>query len=161
MSKQSATNIFNKIRKTIISELKEGTLGTLHEESKESLKELAKINELGFLTHDSQQGIISYGKIPDDPIKFAKIISKYDSKYRSKFLENDEEIEMDYDEAVTEKAIKEYESMGGKFQKGVVSKERAYLNGFMDNVSAYWLTNMLNQDNLVAWYTTKRYRTNR
>jgi hypothetical protein len=135
----SSKNCFDKIRELLISEWKAGNYGDfIDEETIESIDELIEINELGLLTDNSQQGIIYYGRIPEDRKLYAEAFKKTLGK-----------------ENFAEYLNKLYEENGGKWKpdEDIIEKERAYLSGYIDITSAYWLSNILNQQsNIIAFY---------
>lgn len=127
----------------------------MHEETFESLDQLKKINRLGLLTVDSQQGRIERNKYqPKDRKKYTKILRKYHDAFLKK---NPAEWESeDYVKNVFDKTMSEYKNDGGKVhQQEIVSlRERAYLNAYTPIPLAKELCRILNHhDCVVAYYT--------
>lgn len=135
-----AEEYFKKAIETQISDFKTSN-HNLNEETLESIDELIKINELGLLTDDSQQGLIRYGKMPIRRDLYAQAFNS---------VVNDDIQGDDFENNINER----YEKLGGKWKKDleIVEKERAYLVGFATTKRAHWLVNILNQqDNIIAW----------
>lgn len=135
---------FNEARQMLMKELQVGA-ANLHDES--NAKDIYDINKYGMLTIDSQQGLIERGNVPKDRALHAKVHKELDKKYRHS--EVDEDIE--YSELL-KRVDHTYRQRGGTFKKGIVSKEKAYLVGFLPIAQAYQLVQYLDQvDNIVAW----------
>jgi hypothetical protein len=151
---QRAHQLFNQQRRKVISEMRRAqrranVSGRLHPETLESLSELIRINTLGFLTHDSQQGIVRYGQVPQDRRLYAKLLAKYNQRYWRRVGAGN------YDEEVTAAARREYAASGGAYARGITDKERAYLVGYMERRAAHWLTRALNQQSNVVAFATE------
>lgn len=136
---------FSQARKEMAKALRTGGLGTLHDESRVSLDELARINTLGMLTEDSQQGNIEYGPIPSDRALYTRVWKDY----------VEEALSTNVDVNPKEQR-RRYKAAGGKYgPRGVDSKERAYVVGYVSLEKAHALSQLLNQqDNIVAWFST-------
>ncbi len=132
---------FKKALERLIADFKSGD-HILNDETLESIDELIKINELGLLTDDSQQGCVEYDKMPIDRKLYAQI---FHDVVKNRIPQ----------EHFTSTIDSMYEQCGGKWkdEKDIIEKERAYLCGFIENNKADLLVNMLNQqDNIIAWY---------
>lgn len=145
-TEQQARKSFDTARKSLMRNLRKDT-ANLNQESKESMQELLRINELGMLTSDSQQGNVEKTTRPVDKALFARIRKQVFEKYiLARAGDGSEDINVIADEL--------YRQKGGTYtkSKSTTMKERAYLMGYMDVVSAHWLCVMLNQQsNIVAW----------
>jgi hypothetical protein len=150
--KARARERFDKARKELVEKMKldvesiRGFHSNLNPETIESIGELIKVNSLGMLTVDSQQGLARKGKIPSDRVLYLGIWKKYANSNIS---------EEEWKQKVLDPTDKEYVKSGGKFTKGLEYFEKAYLNGYIENSKAFDLINMLNQyDCVVAWKQT-------
>ncbi len=132
---------FDKARIQLLKDFGQGEVNALHPESSPGIGQLIRINELGLLTEDSQQGRILKGNVPIDRALFAEITKELASTF------------MDEEQEIVETNIRvEYTKRGGKFTRGIYLKEKAYLSGFMPLDPARKLVQLLDQmDNIVAW----------
>ena len=71
----------------------------LEKETFESLELLEKINKLGFITSDSQDGLITKGMVPNDITDYVSKKSKLSKKYIVPLWEKDFKSEQDAKEA--------------------------------------------------------------
>ena len=147
---------FDRARKILIEEIQQWaenpSLGsTFHSETLESTNEIIMINKLGMLTFDSQQGRILYGNVPKDLKLYAKLVKIKHAKLDEAESEADPDILEQKAQAELER---EYLRRGGRFNYGIVEKERAYLDGIVPLTIADALADWLNQQsNFVATYT--------
>lgn len=148
---------FDRARKILIEEIQQWaenpSLGsTFHSETLESTNEIIMINKLGMLTFDSQQGRILYGNVPKNLKLYAKLV---EIKHAKMDENSDSEADPDVLEQEAQAQLeREYLRRGGRFDYGIVEKERAYLDGIVSRTIADALADWLNQQsNFVATYT--------
>lgn len=121
-----------------------GNSEQLEDETKDQIKLLEKINRLGFITTDSQDGIILRGNgVPDNVKLYHQVMKK---AYKSVF-----DGKLGYDEVDYDKINQDYESKGGTFRKDIRLSQRAYLTGIMDADDADIFVHFFNQTDKVAY----------
>lgn len=155
-------SLFDQARGRLIRQLQEslkGKLGPgLHPESRESLGELIQLNQLGLLTYDSQQGRLLRGNLPLDRLLYNQVYSELMPALLKSIDEGPWIPPEEYDEKV-EQAKRQveaaYKRRGGRFKRGIVEQERAYVDGILSKELAQPLADWLNQqNNLFATWTS-------
>ena len=108
-----------EIVKLVIENLKNDP--SLYEETLETFPQLLHLNQMGFLTTNSQEGIREYGKIPKDVLKYTRtgniILAEMKNEGCQEYT------------GVEEKVKKRYKE--GWNESGLIESQRAYLSGFI------------------------------
>lgn len=144
-----SSNIGIELGRVAATQIKKNNINLL-DETVAQLPLLVQINKFGFITVDSQDGVIKRGsKIPSDVKLFHKAFHKV---YDKLFKQND------VTDAQYKEASKQWDSVyvaqGGTYHKGVQLSQRSYLIGVMEKNDADVFVHMLNKTDKVA-YTSR------
>lgn len=128
----------------------------LSPETVEDLIVLTEINRRGFITNDSQDGVVQMGNVYNDGALYRTLMEEglnqlfQDEQAITEAGGTQKEVQDMYDRYFAD-VEKRYREMGGTYRKGIATLQRAYLAGVMEKERAEQFVHFFNMSDKVAY----------